>query len=670
MDHCCHHHHRAPATASALGQYTCPMHPEVISDRPGSCPKCGMALEPLLPSGREEDGELRDFRRRFWLSLPFSLAVSALALGGWGQPLLQLLLSLPVLFWAGWPILRRGWQSFRTGPLNMWSLISLGVTVAFLYSLLNLGGTVYFDAPCTITSLALLGQIIELKARGRAGAALGALLALSPKTAILMKDDGSEVEISQSEIQRGDRLRVRAGDKIPTDGVVVAGHSSVNEAMMTGEALPVAKGPGDRLIGATVNGSGSLLMRAEQVGAATRLWQIVQLVAAAQRSKAPMQRLADLVAGKFVLVVMAIALITFLGWGLTGRWFFGLNNAIAVLIIACPCVLGLATPMSIMVATGRAARAGILFKDAAALEQLAKMQVLVVDKTGTLTEGKPTLEKIISRPGFNEEENLARAAALEQQAHHPIGAAIVSAAATLSLPAVRDFRAIAGQGLGGTIDGVEVLLGNEQLLATRGIEVAGAGIFLAVAGRWAATFVVSDRIKESTPAALAALADVEVIMATGDSEENARPVAEALAIGQWRARQSPADKLALVKSLQAQGKFVAMAGDGINDGPALAQADVGMALGGGTEVALESASVSLLRGDLQAIGQARALSLATVRNMKQNLLFALAYNFIGVAIAAGLLYPFTGLLLSPALAGLAMSFSSVSVIGNALRLGR
>ena len=674
MGHCCHNHHHqqvnATLTAAGFGQYTCPMHPEVVSDGPGTCPKCGMALEPVLPAAADDDRELGDFRRRFWLSLPFSLAVSTLALGGFGRPALQLLLSLPVLFWAGWPILHRGWQSFRTWQLNMWSLISLGVSVAFLYSLLNLGGTVYFDAPCTITSLALLGQIIELKARGRAGAAIKALLALSPKTAILVKEDGSEVEIPQSAIQPGQRLRVRAGDKIPTDGLVLEGASSVDESMMTGEALPIAKGPGDRLIGATVNGSGRLLMAAEQVGAATRLWQIVQLVATAQRSKAPMQRLADLVAGKFVLAIMVIALITFLGWGLAGRWFFGFNNAVAVLIIACPCVLGLATPMSIMVATGRAAQQGILFKDAAALEQLAKMQVLVVDKTGTLTEGKPALEKIISRPGFSDEENLARAAALEQHAHHPIGAAIVSAAESLTLPPVSDFHAIPGRGLAGVIAGQEILLGNEQLLAERDIKVEGAGIFLAVAGQWAATFRVSDKIKASTPAALAALADVEVIMATGDSEENARPVAEALGIKEWRARQSPADKLELIKALQSQGKFVVMAGDGINDGPALAQANVGMALGSGTEVALESASVSLLRGDLQAIGQSRALSLATVRNMKQNLLFALAYNCIGVAIAAGLLYPFTGLLLSPALAGLAMSLSSVSVILNALRLGR
>jgi len=694
--------------------YTCPMHPEIRQDRPGACPKCGMALEPLLPAleASDDNPELRDFSRRFWWSLPFTVAVTVLAMFGhrlsWLAPELQsraeLLLSLPIVLWAGWPFFTRGARSVVQRSPNMWTLIALGTGAAFIYSVVATVAPqvfppgfaahgrvgVYFEAAAVIISLTLLGQVLELKARSQTSAAIRSLLGLAPKTARRIAADGSEADVPLGHVHVGDLLRVRPGEKVPVDGVVVEGASAVDESMLTGEPVPVSKRPGDKLIGATINTSGSLVMRSERVGSQTVLSQIVQMVAQAQRSKAPMQRLADRVAGRFVLVVVAIALAAFLAWGLLGGetgWQFGLVNAVAVLIIACPCALGLATPMSIMVATGKAATQGVLFRDASAIENLRRVDTLIVDKTGTLTEGKPAFERAVAAPGFDETQVLQIAASLDQGSEHPLADAVVKAARAqgLVLTAAQGFESSSGIGVRGSVDGRPVALGNTVLMAQEGVDVAalardaealrGAGssvMLLAVGGRLAGLLAVSDPVKASTPQALASLraAGIRVVMATGDGMTTARSVARHLGIDEVHAEVKPADKLALVEQLQREGRVVAMAGDGINDAPALARADVGIAMGTGTDVAMNSAQVTLVKGDLRGMARARELSQATVRNMRLNLAFAFVYNALGVPVAAGVLYPLTGWLLSPMLAALAMSLSSLSVVGNALLLRR
>ena len=692
--------------------YTCPMHPdEVRQDHPGSCPHCGMALEPEMPSLDEaENPELTDFRRRFWWTLPLSAAVMLLAMLGhqlqWFdmqvQSWIELLLSLPVVLWAGWPFFVRGWQSLRTRSPNMWSLISLGTGAAFVYSLVatlapqvfpasfvSMGRVaVYFEAAAVIISLTLLGQLLELKARSQTSAAIKSLLGLAPKTARRIADDGSEADIPLSHVHIGDRLRVRPGEKLPVDGVVLDGSSAVDESMLTGEPMPVTKRSGDKLIGATLNTTGALTMRAERVGSSTMLAQIVQMVVQAQRSKAPMQRMADAVAGYFVLGVVSVAVLTLLAWGIFGpapSWVYGLINAVAVLIIACPCALGLATPMSIMVATGRGASHGVLFRDAAAIENFRQIDTLIVDKTGTLTEGKPVFDRAIPVNGFQADELLRLAASLDQGSEHPLADAIVRAARDrgLVLSAVADFESASGIGVRGQVDGRALALGNTALMQQAGVAVAelaaqaealrsaGASvIYLAVDGQLAGLLAVADPIKPSSAEALAALtaAGIRIVMASGDGLGTAQAVAKQLGITEVYGEVKPADKLALVKKLQQQGRKVAMAGDGINDAPALAQADVGIAMGTGTDVAMNSAQVTLVKGDLRGIATARALSQATIANMRQNLGFAFVYNALGVPLAAGVLYPFTGWLLSPMVAALAMSLSSASVITNALRL--
>ena len=691
--------------------YVCPMHPEIRRDGPGTCPKCGMALEPELPDAEYAGNpELEDFRRRFWWTLPLTIAVTALAmfghrLGWFGmatQSWIELLLSVPVVLWAGWPFFVRGAQSIANRSPNMWTLISIGTGAAFLYSVvatvapsafpdsfMSMGRVaVYFEAAVVIISLTLLGQVLELKARSQTSAAIKSLLGLAPKTARRINADGSEDDVALSHVHVGDSLRVRPGEKVPVDGVVVEGRSAVDESMLTGEPLPVSKGPGDRLIGATQNTSGALVMRSERVGAATVLAQIVQMVAQAQRSRAPMQRMADTVAGGFVLVVVAIALATCLAWGFLGpepSWVYGLVNAVAVLIIACPCALGLATPMSIMVATGKAATQGVLFRDAAAIEQLRTVDTLVIDKTGTLTEGKPVFERAVPVDGAEADEVLRLAASLDQGSEHPLAEAIVRAARErgLALDEADAFESATGIGVRGRVRGRELALGNTTLMGQAGVAVAGlrlqaeelrAGgasvMHLAVDGRLLGLLAVSDPLKASTPEALATLkrAGLRVVMATGDGVTTARTVATRLGIDEVHGEVKPADKLALVERLQKEGRVVAMAGDGINDAPALARADVGIAMGTGTDVAMSSAGVTLVKGDLRGIVHARALSEATVANMRQNLGFALVYNVLGVPLAAGVLYPLTGWLLSPMIAALAMSLSSASVVTNALRL--
>jgi Cu+-exporting ATPase len=702
----------APARPPAAGStvYTCPMHPEVRQDHPGDCPKCGMALEPELPGVEDENAaELRDLRRRLVWTLPCTLAVVLLAMFGHrlavlapqAQSRVALLLTLP-LIWAGWPFFRRALQSIAGRSPNMWTLIGLGTGAAFVYSVVatlapglfperfrTMGRVgVYFEATAVILSLTLLGQVLELRARSRTSTALRALLGLAPKTARRILPDGREEDVPLAQVQVGDTLRVRPGEKVPVDGSVLEGESAVDESMLTGEPLPVTRRPGERLIGATLNTSGALLMRAEKVGAATVLAQIVQLVAQAQRSRAPMQRLADTVARWFVLAVVAVALLTLLGWGLFGpepRWVHGLINAVAVLIIACPCALGLATPMSIMVATGRAATLGVLFRDAAAIEQLRRVDTLIVDKTGTLTEGKPAFERALAAPGFSADEVLRLAASLDAASEHPLAQAVVRAARErgLVLEKAEGFEASSGAGVRGRVGGRELALGSDALLVRLGIATdtlaaqaeslrgGGASVMhLAADGRLAGLLAVSDPVKASTPAALAALraAGLRVIMASGDARTTAQSVGTRLGIDEVHAEVTPAAKLALVEALQHQGRKVAMAGDGINDAPALARADVGIAMGTGTDVAMHSAQLTLVKGDLRGIATARALSEATVANMKQNLAFAFVYNSLGIPLAAGALYPFTGWLLSPMVAALAMTFSSVSVISNALRL--
>jgi Cu+-exporting ATPase len=670
-----------------------------------------MALEPLMPElGEEDNPELRDFSRRFWWTLPLTVMVVVLAMFGHrlglmsmeAQTWLELALSTPIVVWAGWPFFVRGVQSVVNRSPNMWTLIGLGTSAAFVYSVVatvapglfpesfmahgRIG--VYYEAAAVIISLTLLGQILELKARSQTSAAIKALLGLAPKTARRIEADGTEADVPLTHVHIGDLLRVRPGEKVPVDGVVIEGSSAVDESMLTGEPLPVTKRPGDKVIGATMNTSGSLTMRSERVGAQTMLSQIVQMVAQAQRSKAPMQRLADRVAGYFVLTVVLIAGIAFLAWGLLGGeqgWQFGLINAVAVLIIACPCALGLATPMSIMVATGRAAQQGILFRDASAIENLRRLDTIIVDKTGTLTRGKPTFDKAIAASGQDEAEVLRLAASLDQGSEHPLAAAIVEAARErgLKLAKAEEFESSSGMGVRGRVEGRSLVLGNTALLRQAGVDVGGMSkaaeaererggsvMYLAVDGRLMGLLVVSDPIKESTPEALAALhaARIRVVMATGDGLTTARSVAQRLNIDEVHGEVKPADKLALVDNLQKEGRIVGMAGDGINDAPALAKADVGIAMGTGTDVAMSSAQVTLVKGDLRGIARARAISAATVKNMRQNLLFAFVYNSLGVPIAAGALYPVTGLLLSPMIAALAKSLSSVSVIANALRL--
>ena len=701
----------SPDPAAAGTVYTCPMHPEIRQDHPGNCPKCGMTLEPVMPSLDDEaNPELADFTRRFWWTLPLTVVVTVLAMFGhrlgWmamtTQSWLELVLTVPIVLWAGWPLFLRGGQSVVNRSPNMWTLISLGTGSAFVYSVVatvapqvfpesfaSMGRVaVYFEAAAVIISLTLLGQLLELKARSQTSAAIKSLLGLAPKTARRIAADGSEEDIPLVNVHVGDRLRVRPGEKVPVDGVVVEGSSALDESMLTGEPLPVTKRVGDKLIGATLNTSGALVMQSEHVGSATVLSQIVQMVALAQRSRAPMQRMADAVAGYFVYGVVSAALLTYLGWGLLGpepSWVYGLINAVAVLIIACPCALGLATPMSIMVATGRGATHGVLFRDAAAIENLRKVDTLIVDKTGTLTEGRPSFEKALGVAEFDADEVLRLAASLDQGSEHPLAAAIVTAARDkgLALDKPEQFDSASGIGVRGTIAGKALALGNTSLMEQLGVDVApmaaqaealraeGASVMhLAVDGKLAGILAVSDPVKATTAEALATLrkAGIRVVMATGDGLTTARAVGQRLGIDEVHGEVKPADKLRLVEKLQAEGRVVAMAGDGVNDAPALARADIGIAMGTGTDVAMNSAQLTLVKGDLRGIATATALSVATVANMKQNLAFAFVYNALGIPIAAGLLYPFTGRLLSPMVAAVAMSLSSASVIGNALRL--
>jgi P-type Cu+ transporter len=699
---------------AALGTiYTCPMHPEVRQDHPGACPKCGMTLEPEMPSLEEgENPELADFRRRFWWTLPLTVAVTTLAMFGHRlqlfdmatQSWVELVLSAPIILWAGWPFVVRGAQSVINRSPNMWTLIALGTSAAFVYSVVatvapgvfpasfvSMGRvSVYFEAAAVIISLTLLGQLLELKARSQTSAAIKSLLGLAPKTARRIKPDGTEEDVPLTHVHVGDALRVRPGEKVPVDGVVAEGSSSVDESMLTGEPIPVAKRVGDKLIGATMNTGGALVMRAESIGSKTVLAQIVQMVSQAQRSRAPMQRMADRVAGYFVVTVIGIAILAFFGWGLFGpqpSWVYGLINAVAVLIIACPCALGLATPMSIMVATGKAATRGVLFRDAAAIENFRKVDTLIIDKTGTLTVGKPVFDRVVAAPGHADDEVLRLAASIDQGSEHPLAAAIVRAAVErgLKLEKPESFESSTGIGVRGAIGGRSVALGNTALMTEAGIsyeamasqaealrEEGASVMYLAVADDLAGLIAVTDPIKATTAEALAGLKalGIRTVMATGDGLTTARTVARKLGIDEVHGEVKPADKLALVSKLQRQGRVVAMAGDGINDAPALAKADVGVAMGTGTDVAMSSAQVTLVKGDLRGIAQARQISVDTIANMKQNLCFAFVYNVLGIPIAAGVLYPFTGVLLSPMIAALAMSLSSASVITNALRLNR
>ena len=700
--------------APVLGAtYTCPMHPEVRQDHPGVCPKCGMALEPEMPTLDEgENPELPDFKRRFLWTLPLTIVVTVLAMAGhrlqWfdmaTQSWIELVLTLPIVLWAGWPFFTRAVASVVNRSPNMWTLIGLGTSAAFIYSVVatvapgvfpasfvSMGRvSVYFEAAAVIISLTLLGQILELKARSQTSAAIKSLLGLAPKTARRINADGTEEDVPLTHVHVGDTLRVRPGEKVPVDGVVVEGGSAVNESMLTGEPMPVTKRVGDKLIGATLNVNGALVMRSERVGSQTVLASIVQMVAQAQRSKAPMQRMADQVAGYFVVAVVSIAVLTFLVWGLLGpepSWVYGLINAVAVLIIACPCALGLATPMSIMVATGNAATQGVLFRDAAAIENFCKVDTLIVDKTGTLTEGKPRFDRVEATSGFAENEVLRLAASLDQGSEHPLADAILSAARErgLVLEKADGFESSTGIGVRGKVGGKALALGNTALMNQLGISIHGltsqaealrstgaSVMYLATDGRLAGLLSVSDPIKASAAEALVTLKStgMRVIMATGDGLTTAKTVADKLGIDEVHGEIKPADKLVLVEKLQKAGHIVAMAGDGINDAPALAKADVGIAMGTGTDVAINSAPVTLVKGDLRGIATARKISQQTIANMKQNLGFAFVYNALGVPLAAGVLYPFTGWLLSPMIAALAMSLSSVSVISNALRLRR
>ncbi|MDQ3001982.1 MAG: heavy metal translocating P-type ATPase [Fibrobacterota bacterium] len=696
--------------------YTCPMHPEIVRDQPGSCPLCGMALEPRTPSLKEEENhELKDMLRRFWISLGLTLPLVLIAMGHMipGRPFenllmgtqrwIELMLATPVVLWGGWPFFVRGWQSVVNRSPNMFTLIALGTGVAYLYSLVaallpalfpdtfrDEHGQVglYFEAAAVIVTLVLLGQVMELNARSRTGAAIKALLGLAPKLARRVRENGSEEEVPLAEIRVGEKLRVRPGEKVPVDGAVLEGNSSVDESMMTGEPIPVEKKSGDQVIGATLNGTGSLIIRAEKVGADTLLSQIVTMVAEAQRTRAPIQRLADQVSAYFVPAVVLVAILTFIVWAIWGpqpAFAYALINAVAVLIIACPCALGLATPMSIMVATGKAAMVGVLFRNAEAIEVFRKVDTLVVDKTGTLTEGKPKLVGVVPAKDWTEEDIVRLAAGLEQGSEHPLAAAIVAGAKEkgMSIHQVEGFASLTGKGVRGRVEGKDVALGNGALMEeiriplenwpAKADELRTEGhtvMYVAVDGRVAALLSVADPIKASTPEAIRKLhlEGIRIIMLTGDNKTTADAVARKLGLDEVIAEVLPHQKVEVVKRLQGEGKTVAMAGDGVNDAPALAQADVGIAMGTGTDVAMQSAGVTLVKGDLNGIVRARRLSRATIRNIRQNLVFAFAYNVAGVPIAAGILYPFTGLLLSPILAAAAMSFSSVSVIGNSLRL--
>ena len=710
----------APPAGPVGAGYTCPMHPEVRQSGPGACPDCGMALEPQTVA-EEADPELKNMSRRMWVGVALSIPLLALAMPELMELMLgdllqrsvagsiltriQFALATPVVLWAGWPFFARGWRSVVNRRLNMFTLIAVGVGVAYLYSVVatlfpdifpasfrTAGGEVhvYFEAAAVITTLVLLGQVLELKARSRTSGAIRALLDLTPRMARVIRDDGAEDDIPLDRVAVGDRLRVRPGEKVPVDGIVLEGTSSVDESMVTGEPIPVEKSPGEMVTGATVNGVGSFVMRAERVGSDTLLAQIVRMVGEAQRSRAPIQRLADVVAGYFVPAVLLVAAVTFAVWAAVGpepAMAFGLINAVAVLIIACPCALGLATPMSIMVGTGRGAEAGVLIKNAEALEILEKIDTLVVDKTGTLTEGKPRLESVVSVSGESEAELLRLAASLERGSEHPLAGAIVDGALEqgLTLSEATGFRSETGKGVVGTVDGRTVALGNAALfedmkvatgeLAGRAEALRGEGqtvMFIAIDGKEAGLVAVADPIKDGAAEAIRRLRDdgVGIVMVTGDNRTTARAVARQLGIHEVEAEVLPERKREVVKQLQEQGRVVAMAGDGINDAPALAQAHVGIAMGTGTDVAMESAGVTLVKGDLRGIVRARRLSRTTMRNIRQNLFFAFIYNSLGVPIAAGVLYPAFGILLSPIIAAAAMSLSSVSVVGNALRLRR
>ncbi len=700
-------------------QYVCPMHPEIVREEPGSCPLCGMALEPRMATlDEEENPEYKDMARRFAVSLSLTAPVLILAMAEMvpGRPLdrvvpqslhgwVQLALTTPVVLWGGWPFFVRGWQSFVHRNLNMFTLIAIGTGTAYFYSLAatvapqifpaSFRGpdgrvAIYFEAAAAITTLVLLGQVLELRARSRTSSAIKALLGLAPRTARRLQEDGREIDIPLEQVQPGDRLRVRPGEKIPVDGAVVEGSSSVDESMVTGEPIPVEKKSGDRVTGGTVNGTGGFTMLAERVGSETLLARIVHMVEEAQRSRAPIQRLADVVSSYFVPGVVIAAVVTFAVWALVGpspRLAYALLNAVAVLIIACPCALGLATPMSIMVGTGRGALAGVLIKNAEALEVLEKVDTLVVDKTGTLTEGKPRLTAVEALPGWNGFDTLRLAASLERGSEHPLASAIVAGALEkgLELTTAGDFQSFTGEGVTGNVNGQAVALGNHKLFERMRIPLGDlaekaeslrlegqTAMFVAVDGKAAGLLAVADPIKDSTPEAIRQLheAGVRIVIVTGDSRTTAQAVAQKLGIENFEAEVLPDHKAEVVKKLQSEGRVVAMAGDGINDAPALAQAQVGIAMGTGTDVAMESAGVTLIKGDLRAIARARRLSQATMRNIRQNLFFALIYNGLGIPLAGGVLYPFFGLLLNPMIAAAAMTFSSVSVISNALRLRR
>src|SRR5262245_28571127 len=714
-----------PSPARTPVQYTCPMHPQIVRDRPGACPLCGMALEPLTPTAEaEDDTELRDMRRRFWIGFVLTLPLLLIGMSemiphfaarheaaGQLMSWIQLALATPVVLYCGWPFFERGWASIVNSSPNMFTLIALGTGVAYLYSVVatlfpglfpptlrthNGVVGVYYETAAAITVLVLFGQVIELRARSRTGAAIRALLALAPRTARRLSDDGREEDVPLESVVPGDRLRVRPGEKVPVDGAVLEGRSNVDESMITGEPMPAEKGPGDRLIGGTVNGTGGLVMRAERVGADTLLAQIVRMVGEAQRSRAPIQSLADAVSAWFVPTVIAVAALAFFAWILVGpepRLAHAIVSAVSVLIIACPCALGLATPMSIMVATGRGALAGILVRSASALERLEKVDTLVVDKTGTLTEGKPRVVALVAATGFPEDELLRLAASVERASEHPLAAAVVEEARRrgIALQDVVDFVSSTGSGVVGVVGGRRVAVGSPDLMGKVGVSAAAMApegplfqraealrregqtvVFVAVDGRPAGLLSVADPIKSSTPEALRDLhaMGVRVVMATGDQRATAEAVARRLGIDDVRPEILPAQKADIVKALQSQRQVVAMAGDGVNDAPALAQADVGIAMGTGADVAIESAGIVLVKGDLRGIVRAIRLSRAALSNIRQNLFFAFAYNVLCVPIAAGILYPILGLLLSPMLAGAAMSLSSVSVIGNALRLRR
>jgi len=708
----------APPPPSTATEWVCPMHPEIARDSPGACPICGMALEPRAAIAEQENLELRDMSRRFWFAATLTLPLVLLAMADLlpGAPvsrflsmrartLVELALATPVCVWAAWPFYARAVLSVKHHSLNMFTLIGLGVSVAYVYSVVaallpsifpasfrDEGGEVaaYFEAAGVIVTLILLGQVLELRARSETSAAIKKLLGMAAKSARRISDDGSEEDVPLEAIRAGDRLRVRPGEKVPVDGVVLEGTSSIDESMVTGEPIPVQKQPDDRVVGATVNGTGSFVMRAEKVGAETLLARIVAMVAEAQRSRAPIQKLADVVSAYFVPIVVVIAAITFVVWSLIGpepRMAHALINAVAVLIIACPCALGLATPMSIMVATGKGATMGVLFRNAEAIEVMRKVDTLVVDKTGTLTEGKPRLVTVLPGPGHEERTVLRLAASLERGSEHPLAEAIVRGAEERGAALVGSsaFEGITGKGVRGTVEARTVALGNPALMGDLGVEHGGFAeraealraegqtvMFVAVDGELAGLLGVADPIKESTPEAIRALhrEGIRIVMLTGDSRTTAQAVARKLGIDDVIAEVLPDQKVDVVKRLQGAGRFVAMAGDGINDAPALAQAQVGIAMGTGTDVAMESAPVTLVKGDLRGIVRARRLSRRTMRNIKQNLFFAFVYNAAGVPIAAGVLYPFFGLLLSPIIAAAAMSFSSISVVGNALRLRR